>query len=65
MKRHDSVVGIRPDMLEAYKAYHAKVWPAVLASSLWPVNSYGVGTVPTVVRIGTAAMLRCQIGNQR
>ena len=31
MKRYGSLIGIKPDKLEAYKAFHAKVWPGVLA----------------------------------
>ncbi len=31
MKRYGSLIGIKPDKLEAYSAYHAKVWPGVLA----------------------------------
>ncbi|MCW5223009.1 L-rhamnose mutarotase [Verminephrobacter aporrectodeae subsp. tuberculatae] len=31
MQRHGSVIGIRAEMLEEYKALHAAVWPAVLA----------------------------------
>ena len=30
MKRHGSVLRIKPDNLEEYKAYHADVWPEVL-----------------------------------
>jgi L-rhamnose mutarotase len=31
MKRYGSVIGVRPDSLQAYKKYHADVWPEVLA----------------------------------
>lgn len=31
MKRYGSVIGVRPESLEAYKRYHAAVWPGVLA----------------------------------
>lgn len=31
MKRYGSVIGVRPETLEAYKKYHAAVWPEVLA----------------------------------
>ena len=31
MKRYGSLIGIKPDKLEAYKAFHAKVWPGVRA----------------------------------
>jgi L-rhamnose mutarotase len=30
MKRFGQLIGLRPDKLEEYKAYHAKVWPEVL-----------------------------------
>ena len=30
MERHGSVIGIKPEKLEEYKAYHANVWPEVL-----------------------------------
>jgi L-rhamnose mutarotase len=30
MERHGSVIGVKPEKLEEYKAYHAKVWPEVL-----------------------------------
>jgi L-rhamnose mutarotase len=31
MERHSSAIRVKPDKLEAYKAYHADVWPEVLA----------------------------------
>lgn len=31
MKRYGSVIRVRPDAVKKYKAYHAKVWPEVLA----------------------------------
>jgi L-rhamnose mutarotase len=31
MTRHGSVIRVKPDSLEAYKKYHAAVWPEVLA----------------------------------
>ena len=31
MERHGSVIRVKPGRLEAYKAYHAHVWPEVLA----------------------------------
>ncbi|HEY4780306.1 MAG TPA: L-rhamnose mutarotase [Chthoniobacterales bacterium] len=31
MKRYGSVIKVRPESLEAYKKYHAAVWPEVLA----------------------------------
>lgn len=31
MKRYGSVIGVRAESLEAYKRYHAAVWPEVLA----------------------------------
>jgi L-rhamnose mutarotase len=31
MKRYGSVIRVRPDAVEAYKKYHAAVWPEVLA----------------------------------
>jgi L-rhamnose mutarotase len=31
MKRYGSVIGVRPESLNAYKKYHADVWPEVLA----------------------------------
>ncbi len=31
MQRHGQVIQIHPERLEEYKAYHAAVWPAVLA----------------------------------
>jgi L-rhamnose mutarotase len=31
MQRHGQVIRVRPERLEEYKAYHAKVWPGVLA----------------------------------
>jgi L-rhamnose mutarotase len=30
MKRYGSVIRVKPDKLQEYKAYHAKVWPGVL-----------------------------------
>ena len=30
MKRFGQLIGLRPDKLEEYKAYHVKVWPEVL-----------------------------------
>ena len=30
MKRFGQLIGVRPEKLEEYKAYHAKVWPEVL-----------------------------------
>ncbi len=30
MERHGSVIQVRPDRLEEYKAYHANVWPEIL-----------------------------------
>ena len=30
MERHGSVIGIKSERLEEYKAYHANVWPEVL-----------------------------------
>jgi len=30
MERHGSLIGIKPERLEEYKAYHADVWPDVL-----------------------------------
>jgi L-rhamnose mutarotase len=32
MKRYGSVLKIRPEVIESYKAYHANVWPEVLAA---------------------------------
>ena len=31
MKRYGSVIGIKPEKLQEYKALHAAVWPQVLA----------------------------------
>ena len=31
MQRHGSVIRVRPEKLEEYKAYHVRVWPEVLA----------------------------------
>ena len=31
MTRHGQLIGIRPENLAAYKRYHAKVWPDILA----------------------------------
>ncbi len=31
MKRYGSVIQVRPESLDAYKKYHAAVWPEVLA----------------------------------
>ena len=31
MKRYGSVIRVRPESLDAYKKYHAAVWPDVLA----------------------------------
>jgi len=31
MKRYGSLIGVKPDTLEEYKAFHARVWPSVLA----------------------------------
>lgn len=30
MERHGAVIRVRPEKLEEYKRYHAKVWPEVL-----------------------------------
>jgi L-rhamnose mutarotase len=30
MKRFGQLIGLKPDKVEEYKAYHAKVWPEVL-----------------------------------
>ena len=32
MERHGSVIRVRPEKLEEYTRYHAKVWPEVLAT---------------------------------
>jgi L-rhamnose mutarotase len=32
MERHGQLIGIRPDKLEEYKRYHARVWPEILAT---------------------------------
>ena len=29
--RHGQMIGIRPEQLEEYKRYHARVWPEILA----------------------------------
>src|ERR1700678_2535637 len=31
MKRYGSVIKVKPEFLDAYKKYHAAVWPEVLA----------------------------------
>ena len=31
VQRHGQVIRVRPEKLEEYKAYHADVWPGVLA----------------------------------
>ena len=31
MKRYGQVIGVKAEQLEAYKAYHADVWPEVLS----------------------------------
>ena len=30
MTRHGQVIGIKPEQLQAYKQYHAAVWPEIL-----------------------------------
>ena len=30
MKRFGQIVGVKPDHLDEYKAYHAEVWPEIL-----------------------------------
>jgi L-rhamnose mutarotase len=30
MQRYGSVIGVRPEKFEEYKAYHAAVWPEIL-----------------------------------
>jgi L-rhamnose mutarotase len=30
MKRYGQIIGLKPEHLEMYKAYHASVWPEVL-----------------------------------
>jgi L-rhamnose mutarotase len=32
MKRFGQLIGIKPDRIEEYKTYHARVWPEVLAT---------------------------------
>jgi L-rhamnose mutarotase len=32
MKRYGSVIKVRPEAIQSYKAYHAKVWPEILAT---------------------------------
>ena len=32
MQRHGSVIRVKPEHLDQYKAYHAAVWPGVLAT---------------------------------
>jgi L-rhamnose mutarotase len=32
MKRFGQLVGLRPDVLEEYKRYHAAVWPEILGA---------------------------------
>ena len=31
MKRYGQLIGVRPEKLEEYKAYHAGVWPEILS----------------------------------
>ena len=31
MERHGGMIGLKPEMYEEYKRYHANVWPEVLA----------------------------------
>ena len=31
MKRYGAVIQVKPEAIEAYKTYHAQVWPEVLA----------------------------------
>ena len=31
MQRHGAIIRVRPEKLEEYKTYHARVWPEVLA----------------------------------
>jgi len=31
MRRYGQIIGVKTDQLETYKAYHANVWPEVLA----------------------------------
>ena len=37
MKRYGAVIQVKPQAIEAYKAYHAQVWPEVLAR-IWKCN---------------------------
>ena len=30
MKRHGQLIGVKPEVLEQYKRYHAAVWPEIL-----------------------------------
>ncbi len=30
MRRYGWVIGVKPEAIERYKAYHAKVWPEIL-----------------------------------
>jgi L-rhamnose mutarotase len=32
MKRYGSVIKIRPEAIQSYKAYHANAWPEILAT---------------------------------
>ncbi len=37
MERHGSVIRVKPEKFEEYKAYHAAVWPEIL-SMIWDCN---------------------------
>jgi L-rhamnose mutarotase len=43
MQRHGQVLQVRPERFEEYKAYHARVWPEILAKiSECNIHNYSI-----------------------
>jgi L-rhamnose mutarotase len=43
MKRYGQLIKVKPENLAAYRAYHAKVWPEVLATiSACHIHNYSI-----------------------
>ena len=43
MKRYGQVIGVKPDKIEEYKKWHAKVWPEILDMiTLCNIRNYSI-----------------------